>query len=522
MEMIRQQKYVSIGEALDMGMQFAVAGLHKDACEIYKGVLEQDPGNFEAVMRMGASKFEAREFYEAFYWFWFGLKIDPHHPLSLTNYGLCISQLGHAEEGLPYLERATKRADKVGSSVVVRSLAYNNLGNTYERLGRYEEGLAALEVGIDINPEDPFPHYNRGICLLRLGRQMEALDALDRSMALRPQATDTPSRLNLADALYNRSMAKLLLGDLPGGFTDYEGRLTSSENDTPNLNLPANKKWTGQDLTGKTVLAHGEQGLGDMIQFIRFLPGLVARCDKVKLIIHSALREMCRSIEGIEVIDPGEDGLVPIPKYEHWVALMSLPHMLGLDTEEKLPAPWRPPVEGERIIKWRDRLAISILDKDKPTVVVCWAGNFKHKNNEHRSIPLGVFAKLFAADCNFVSVQQMQEFEREEFKELKKKHLNLTAIYLDDFRDTAAVMHNAHLVISADTSVAHLAGTIGVPTWVLIPKFSTDWRWQLGRQDSPWYPSARLIRQERTDGWERTIAKTKAELDKFGATARVA
>lgn len=514
-----QSDNLSIGEALDLGAGYAMASNHKSACEIYRGVLWHEPENFEAIERLGSSLFEMREYYEALYWFWRGRKLKRYHPMALTNYGLCLSQLEHAEEGLIDLERAVHRAERFGDrsyrmSNEAKALCYNNLGNTLERLCRYPEALEALDKGITYNPVDPFPHYNRGIALLRLNRHQEAIAAIEHSLTLRPPAMDSTSRLNEADARYNLAMGYLLMGDLKRGFENYDGRLTSSENDTPNLNLPAEKKLKDEAVDGKHILVHCEQGLGDVIMCLRFVPALIARGAKVSLVAHTSLQTILQELPDITLLRGGET----LPAYDAWVAIMSLPLILGVGREEQIPAPWEPPLDPERNIVWRERFR----GMQGPKVGVCWAGYFKHKNDRHRSIPLGTFAKLFDAPANFISLQQMRSGETEEFAALKKQHPNLSAIWLDDWRDTVAVVRNLDLVITVDTAVAHMAGSVGVPTWILLPKFGCDWRWQTERTDSPWYPNVMLHRQEKIGDWLPTLKLIRVDLFEKALASRAA
>jgi tetratricopeptide (TPR) repeat protein len=491
---------LTIGQALDLGVQFALAGNHESAVGLFSGVLMHEPENFEAIERLGSSFFELKRYHEALYWFWRGRKIDRKHPLALTNYGLCVSQLGHWEEGVVDLERAAFQAErKKDISIEAKSLVYNNLGNTYEKLRRYKDALVALDKSISINPSDHFPHYNRGIVLLRLNRHREGIDALNRSLSIKS---------NDPDAIYNRGMGRLLLGYLKGGFEDYEARMLTSENKVINLGLPADKKLKNIDQTvGARILVHCEQGIGDDIQFLRFLPELLKWTGKVVVICHSATRPFFEAVPGVRVMPTGANLK---DEYDYWVPLMSLPLIFGIDHESKIPAPWPPPIMADRVEQWRRTMD---LPSSTINVGVCWAGNFLHKNDAHRSIALEVFAKLFTAPgCTFVSLQQMRPGETETFAKLKEKHTNLRAYWFDDLRDTAAAMFNLDRVISVDTAVGHLAATLGVQTSILIPAFATDWRWQLERTDSPWYPRATLYRQQTIGDWENVITRLRNEL----------
>jgi Flp pilus assembly protein TadD len=518
---------LSIGEALDLGCEHAMAGNHEQACGWFRGVLKHDPENFEATQRLGASLFEQKRYYEAYWWFTRGLKINRRHPLALTNFGLCLGQLGYPEEGLPDLERAVAIMEKsVGFSADVKALCYNNLGNSLERVARYADALTALDKGIACNPADPFPHYNRGIVLLRLNRHREAIAALEQSLELRGPAIDSPSRLNEADARYNLGCARLLLGDLKAGFEGYEYRLVTSENGGPNFGLNPARKWDGtQDIAGKRLLVHSEQGLGDTIQFLRFVPELVRRGANVQMICHAQDRVLCEQIPGVELPEVGTDFT-----FDLWVPLMSLPLCFGLASEADIPPPWAPKNEPGRNDRWGYELTrgqlesarahTALRDVDALNVGICWAGNWQHKNDKHRSIALSTFAKLFeAASVNFVSLQQLRA---EDTNSPLLNRPNVSCLWLDDWRDTAAVIRNLDLVITVDTAVAHMAASTGTPTWILIPKFSTDWRWQFERADSPWYPAARLYRQAKVGDWPSVIARMSGDLATLAASAAAA
>ena len=492
---------LTINQALDLGVEMAMAGQHDSAIGLFRGVLMHEPENFEAIERLGASLFESKRHHEALYWFWRGRKLDRKHPMALTNYGLTVCQLGHHTEGLVELQKAVYQAERRPDlSAHSKALCYNNLGNTLEKLKRYDEALIALDKGLAYSPNDGFPHYNRGVVLMRLNRHQEGIAALERALTINP---------NDADAHYNRGMARLLSGDLKGGFEDYEYRLISSENTAPNLGMPAATKWTGQQsLAGKRLLVHCEQGIGDDIHFLRFVPLLKHLHNPAEILVisHSATAPFFAAMDGVTVLPTGAQLK---DRYDSWVALMSLPLCLGIE-EATIPAPWAPQIESARELKWAQTLDLPLAGLN---IGICWAGNFQHKNDLHRSIPLQKFGRLFdVPGCNFISLQQMRPEDLETFAKLKQKHPNLRAFHFDDLRDTAAAMLNLDLVISVDTAVAHLSATLGVATSILVPAFGTDWRWQTGREDSPWYPAARLYRQPKVGDWDSVIAALRAEL----------
>ena len=493
---------MTIPEALDLGVKYACAGQYVDACGLFRGVLKHDPENFEAMQRLGSALFERKLYHEALYYFWRGRKIAPRHPLALTNYGLCVTQLGHAEEGVADLERALAQARKdKETSREVLALIYNNLGNAYERVSRYDEAVAALEQAIALKPQDPFPYYNMGISLLHLNRHTEAIALLDKSIAL-GEGVDNAD----ADAHYNRGIARLLMGDFKGGFADYEYRLTTTENELPNFGLPAAKKWTGeQSIAGKTLLLYCEQGLGDDIQFFRFLRPLTERHKPatIKMVTHSATKILLPADLPISILEAGAE----LGDYDHWVALMSLPLCLKVESIADIPPPFAPEVEPGRIAHCR-----FLRSAEKLNVGLCWAGNFQHKNDRHRSIPWQKFSKVLNREANFVVLQQLRPGEEKAFAETAAQYQNMRRVEVRNFLDTAAVILNLDVVVSVDTAVAHLAASLNVPTMVLIPAFGTDWRWQLYRSNSPWYPMAALFRQPKVGDWDTAIKMVKDSL----------
>ena len=513
---MQQPRTLTVEEELARVHQFSIEGEHEKVAQLCKGVLLVDPGNHAATAALGTALFEMGKdgVYEALYWFWRDRKANRRNPFSLMNYGLCLSQLGHADEGIEDLQRAVALMEKNGNSPADKAIAYNNLGNTLERLHRHKEALAALEKGLSYDPDDAFAHYNRGIALMRLNRHREAIRALNTSLIFGAMG-DT--RANDADAYYNRAMGHFLLGDLKQGFADYEARLLTTENDKPNFGLdPTLKLQPGEAVTGKRILIHCEQGLGDVIQFMRFVPMLVERGASVLLMVH---REMLPLFDGtlgehIRVLEPGES-IVGI--YDRWDAIMSLARYFGVEREDQIPAPWAYQPPNDRVAVWEK--ALDDVKIGHPRVAVCWAGYFRHKNDAHRSIPLKTFAALFDAPVEIVSIQQIRQEDMEEFSVLQKQHA-VKAIQLSDLRNAAAVLKNVDLVVTVDTSIAHLAGTMGIPTWVLIPAYSTDWRWQLERADSPWYPSVKLYRQPKVGDWDSVLRQVRADLTEFASVQK--
>lgn len=509
-----QARELTIDQAIAVGIQLAVKGDHQSAAGLFRAVLQHEPKNFDAILRLGVSCFDMHRTYEAFYWLQRAHKMQPKNPMAIMNYGLCLSQLGHTDEGLPYLERACALGEKLKLDSEVRALYYNNLGNSLERLNRYKDALVALDKGLVLNPFDDFPHYNKGVVLLRLNRHREAIASLYRSLELKRERHEfSTSRLNEADTYYNLSMAHLLLGELKEGFGYYDARLATTDSELlPYFGLPIDKRWKpGQSIEGKRVLIHGEQGLGDAIHMMRFLSWLRSLNPAELLFVeHTAIKPLLHD-QAVTVLEIGQK---MDDCYDLWTGLMSLPLHYGIEREDQIP----PPFEIADDIDRNYAVQKLLPPANEPRIGVCWSGNFRHKNDAHRSIALKTFASLFEIPLlNFISLQQVRQNEEEEFAELVNRHPNLHPWKLEDFRDTAAVIRQLDLVVTVDTSVAHLAGTLGVPTWILIPKMSTDWRWQLERTDSPWYPSVTLYRQPKIGDWKTVLDRVKRDLTETAA-----
>jgi hypothetical protein len=307
------------------------------------------------------------------------------------------------------------------------------------------------------------------------------------------------------DVHFSEALALLALGDYRRGFEKYEARWRRS-------GMPAQQSrgrplWLGEyPLARKTVLLHAEQGFGDTIQFARYVPLLAATGAKVVLEVQSELAALMARLDGgAQVIGRGE---AP-PPFDVHCPLGSLP--LALRTEpDTVPAeiPYLSADEAS-LTKWSARIGALA----RPRVAIAWSGNSNHFNDRNRSIPFDRLAPLFSAPARFVSIQRDVRSEDAD-KLTNESRVTHVGGELVNFTDTAAVIALADLVISADTAVAHLAGAMGRPLWVLIP-FQPDWRWTLDGETSPWYPTARLFRQASIGDWDGVVARVATELGRF-------
>lgn len=379
-----------------------------------------------------------------------------------------------------------------------------NLGNLKRAQGAPEEALAAYGRALELKPDMLEAHDGTALVLRALGRLEEAEAASIRALQISP---DNP------DARLNYGLLLLSRGDLARGWQLYESRWEVSSWTTPKSNLP-HPAWDGSPLDGKRICIYSEQGAGDVIQFIRYVPLVVARGG---IVIVSCPLEMMPILRGF----PGISGFITLgqvpPEFDLQVAMMSLPLLLGT-TLENIPAevPYLA-VEPALRAAWRKRLA---RHRAPLKVGLVWAGNPKHKNDRFRSIRLEKFAPLFEVeDVEIFSLQKGRGTEEIETSGPIKDQLIDYTVHLTSYAETAALIAELDLVISVDTSVVHLAGAIARPVWTLVA-MSPDWRWMYRRSDSPWYPTMRLFRQAEYRNWDPEIAAVRDELAVLAAARR--
>jgi tetratricopeptide (TPR) repeat protein len=379
--------------------------------------------------------------------------------------------------------------------------ALNNRGSALRNLKRPSEALESYNQALAIKPDYAEALNNRGNALQALNRLAEALASFDTALAIKP---------DYAEAHWNRSCLRLLLGNFEPGWKEYEWRWKRQDVASWKRDF-AQPLWLGEEpLEGRTILLHDEQGFGDTIQFVRYLPLVAARAAKVFLDVRPPLKALLSGIEGASLIVGRAESL---PEFDCHCPLPSLP--LAFKTRlETIPAtiPYLSASE-DRVTKWKQRLPESGMRR----VGIAWAGNPGFKGDQTRSIGLARFSPLLAvAGIEFLSLQRdLRDGDRDILR--NNSHVIQVGDAIEDFGDTAAIISSVDLVISSDTSVAHLAGAMGKPVWVLL-QYVADWRWLLDRSDSPWYPTARLFRQPEIDDWDSVVARLAVELTaKFGA-----
>ena len=407
-----------------------------------------------------------------------------------SNRGNALMRLRRYEEALASHDRAVALRPDFGE-------AFSNRGAVLQEMGRYQEALASFDRALALMPESSGAHGNRGIDLHQLRRFDEALASFRRAYEILPDN---------AEAHFGEAQTRLLLGDFERGWEQYEWRSRGQRlrNEWRSFTQP---QWREQDeIAGKTILLHAEQGFGDTIQFCRYVPLVAERGARVILEVQEQLRELLTSLAGTaQVLATGS----PLPEFDVQCPLLSLP--LAFKTRlETIPSavPYLR-ASSQAVKDWKKRLG----RKRRPKIGLSWSGRVDTLERSYRSIPLSALLSLLDIDATFVSVQKDV---RPADAALLKERSDILHFGDDikDFADTAALISNLDLVISIDTAVAHLAGAMGKPVWILLP-FIADWRWLLDRDDSPWYPTARLFRQDDTRTWDNVIARVHAALDEF-------
>jgi tetratricopeptide (TPR) repeat protein len=545
-----------VAQAVEEAAGLYRQGRRDDAEKICTRVIKARPDWFDALHLLGVIRLDGGKAGAGFALIESALKLNPQSPQALCNLGRALAMLNRDEEALAAIDRALALAPDDFEALNGRGIVLLKLGRTadalaaFERaaaleprflgarlnrgtalaqLGRAEEAVAEFDAVLALTPGHAETIYNRGVALGSLGRHAEAIASYDRALAIRPDylkalvsrgmsgqalnrheeaLADCARALaldrNNADAHHNEALARLTLGDYRRGFEKYEWRWQRT-------GMPARRRsfgkplWLGEyPLARKTILLHAEQGLGDTIQFARYAPLIARTGAKVVLEVQPELKELLERVEGVTgVVARGEE----LPAFDVHCPVGSLPRALRTEPAT-IPAesPYLKASE-ERLARWRAR----IERLPSPRIAIAWAGGAGHVNDRNRSIALAMLAPLLALDrIGFVSIQR--ELRSGDAEALARfPQLLHVGAELADFDDTGAVVSLVDVVISVDTSVVHLAGALGRPTWILVP-FSPDWRWMLAREDSPWYPTARLFRQPAPGDWDSVIAKVSEEL----------
>jgi len=461
-------------------------GRSGEAATIYRRAAMLNPTAAETRNSLANSLQDDKRYAEAVDGYRIALAIDPVHASAGNNLSIALRELGRDREAERWQRRAVARDPGF-------TAAHTSLGITLQEQGRLDEAAACHARALACDPGFTAGYNN-------LGNTRQAQNRLDQAIAEYRRALRTNP--DSPDAHRNLGIGLLLDGQFAEGWREYEGRLRCK--DVPILtNLPK-PRWNGEPLDGRRILLHSEQGLGDTIQFCRYAPMIAARGGKVVLGVQPGLEGLMKGLAGVDTVVSGG---IPLGAFDLHAPMLSLPLLFGTKLES-IPArvPYLFP-EPEKVAAWGGRIAAHRGLR----VGIVWAGSPGHGNDRNRSLRLESLAPLSALPgVTLFSIQKGPTEGQAANPPAGMRLVNLSP-GIKDFTDTAAIAANLDVVLCVDTSVAHLCGALGRPTWVLLP-FAPDWRWLLGRDDTPWYPTLRLFRQSRPGDWDGVLGRVEAAL----------
>jgi tetratricopeptide (TPR) repeat protein len=459
----------------------------QDAIPSYQHALKLDPRHLDAARKAGLLLHQAARDEEALSCFNLSEELEADHLPTLRLRALTLARLQRFEEALADNSRAHTLDPGADTC--------ENTGNVLRALSRHDEAIAWYDRALALRPDFAATLDDKAVALAELHRFDEAIATSRQAIAADP---------GYAVAKWNLALVHLLTGNFAAGWAGREARwkIPAFSRFYPKLSRPM---WLGAEpVAGKTVLVCAEEGLGDSIQFVRYVPMLAARGARVILVVQNALCSLLADIEGVAQCLPKSAAVMPDCDFH--CPMSSLPLAFGTRLES-IPAKasyLRAPTE--RVTAWEQRLG----PHDRLRVGLVWAGNPKHSNDRNRSLQPNLLAPILDLDACFVSLQKDPRPDDLAVLDEREMIVDFTAD-LTDFAETAALVSCLDLVITVDTSVAHLAGALGRPTWILLP-YTPDWRWLLDRDDSPWYPGTRLFRQTETRDYANVIERVRAEL----------
>ncbi len=471
---------------VNRGVSLQAVKRPEDAIASYERALALQPGHLTALFNRAVVLQEMNRSIDAVAGFDAVLQVSPQHPAALYSRSVVLQGLGRHPEALAGYDLCLALQPDRVDALLNRSLVLQNQKRSVEALAGYDRVL-------ELDPGHSEALYGSGVALQSLGRHRQASDRYIRARKLQPED---------ARARWNESLCALLLGDFAAGWAGYEWRFRQAQQVAPirDFDVP---RWQGrEELQGMTILLHPEQGLGDTIQFCRYVKGVAARGATVVLEVQPPLKALLADIEGAHsVVAHGE----PLPAFDLHCPLLSLPLAFGTDIDS-IPEPLPLRARQPQVEAWQRHLG----DDTRLRVGVVWSGHAIHTNDVNRSIPLADFGRIVCEGATFCALQpDLRESDRLALQ--ARPEIRFFGDDLRDFTDTAALIEGMDLVITVDTSVAHLAGSMGKPVWVLLPA-NPDWRWMLERDDSPWYPTARLFRQPAAGDWQPVIDAVREAL----------
>jgi tetratricopeptide (TPR) repeat protein len=547
---------VTIQQAFERVVQHRKAGRAAEADALYQHIVKQIPREPNALHTLGVLAQQAGQNEFAADLFRRAIELSPDDAEFHDHLGLALAAMGRWQEAAPSFRRAmdlapsaetclnlahalrrtgdaTEAAARYRQAIELQPnfhSAHNNLGNLLRENGQLDDAISSFQRAIELKPDYLEAFNNLGSALLESGKPDQAIANYQHALSLRADLPELHNNLGKAfrakgdvpgsiaahervlsmrpddaDAHWNRSLMLLLSGQLEQGWDEYEWRWRVPEFKSPRRNF-SQPLWSGQPLRGRRILLHAEQGFGDTIQFCRYAPLVASLGGRVILEAPPELHPLLHTLPGIEqFVIAGQS----LPDFDLHCPLLSLPRAFRT-TLQTIPdaIPHLRPA-ADQITRWKARLE---FPKDRLRIGLAWAGSAANPNDRNRSLSLETLAPL--ADASDVAFYNLQTGPAAEAGRRGRRPFSFAndPLAFDDFADTAGLVANLDLILTVDTALAHLAGAMAAPVWLLLP-FAPDWRWLLDREDTPWYPTMRLLRQPRLGDWGSIIRHARSELE---------
>lgn len=478
-----------------LGVVAYQTGRRAEALQLFDQSIAIEPGQAAVYCHRGTLLHDLRMFDAAIASFDKAIALKPDFAEAYCSRGISMQELGQQQAAAQSYARAVAIAPLYAD-------AHANRGLALRELGQLDTAVACFDQAIAINPNHVSAYTNRGIALQELLRLQDAITSYNKALAIQP---------DFAPAHWNRSLALMLLGDFAIGLEEFEWRWKTASTGLSPRNFPQ-PLWLGHEpIENKTILLHCEQGLGDSIHFCRYATLASRLGARVILEVQTPLVGLLTRLEGVTAVLA--QGSV-LPDFDCHCPLLSLPLAFKTRLDNIPSARGYLQADANKLAQWRQKLG----DRHNPRVGLVWSGNQKYVNDRNRSIALSDLLSLLPDGFQYVSLQK--ELRVGDARALESRpDIHDFSHSLVDFSDTAALCELMDLVISVDTSAAHLSAALDRPTWILLP-FLPDWRWQLGRSDSPWYPSAKLYRQAIRGDWADVLVRVTADLRQFAPSAQ--
>lgn len=550
----------------NLGNLYHLRKLYSEAIRCYQKALQLKPDFVEACYNLGNTYLDRKEFEKAKSHYQRTLDLNPGYADAHFNLGIALFELGKFNDAIAAYQNALaltpdrveahynmaiafQAQSKLKAAIACYQKAvhfkpdfpqvYNNMGNAFQDQGDSEAAISCYQQALDLKPDDADAHYNLGKTLYDQSRYHDAIACYQKALQISPgfyKACNNLAKIyqdirriekaahfyrkalelrpDYAEAHFNLATLNLLTGNFKAGWIGYEWRFKRRDWQKTYPYRYDRLRWNGGSFVGKKLYVHSEQGFGDTIQFIRYLPLVKARGGTVIFETMRPLLELFKNFPGIdELVAPSTDGQ-PAVACDLSIPLLSLPSVFGT-TINTIPSdtPYLF-ADSFKTRSWQNRLSIPGF-----RVGLVWAGKPTHGNDRARSLRLEDCDLLMdIPGVRFYGLQKGTAARQAPKLAAKMNLINLGE-QLNDFTDTAGVIANLDLVISVDTAVAHLAGAMGKPVWVLLP-FVPDWRWFLDRKDSPWYPTMRLFRQEKHGDWMAVMRRVRKEVQELAQNGR--